>query len=378
VSEFDTIVVGLGGAGSSAAYHLASRNTKLLGLEQFGIAHAHGSSHGQTRIYRTAYAEGPEYVPLLLEAQRLWRALEKATGEKVFQRTGGLFLGRPTTPTVAGAVRTATTCHLDHEVLSANEIRERFPQFRVDDDEIALWDPNAGVLFPEMCIRSHSSRALESGAELHFGEAVQDWTATSGSVEVRTRTSTYRARSLVLTAGPWTSLLAGELDLPLEIERQFMFWFPPKHPDRFGPDRLPVFLWDKGPSEHTYGVPDFGNGVKIGSWAGKVALRPEEADRVFRESEATPVRSFVERSFPGLTPRECDFTTCLYTNAPDHRFLIGRHPRHANVVIVSACSGHGFKFTSVLGLVIARLVHQEETGYDLSPFDPGRFRPRSP
>ena len=376
--EFDTIVVGLGGAGSSAAYHLASRNTKLLGLEQFGVVHAHGSSHGQTRIYRTAYAEGTEYVPLLLEAQRLWQALEKATGERIFQRTGGLFLGRPTTPTVAGAIRTAVSCHLDHEILPADAIRARFPQFQVEDDEIALWDPNAGVLFPETCIRSHSSRAIDTGAELHYGEAVKDWTSTSDSVEVRTRTGTYRARSLVLTAGPWTSLLAGELNLPLEIERQFMFWFSPKRPDRFGPERMPVFLWEKGPSEHTYGVPDFGNGVKIGSWAGKVAVRPEEADRVFRENEATPVRSFVGRSFPGLEPRERDFTTCLYTNAPDHHFLIGRHPRHANVVIVSACSGHGFKFTSILGEVIARLVQQEETGYDLSPFNPGRFRSRSP
>ncbi len=373
MTTYDVVVVGLGGAGSATAFHLAQGGSRVLGLEQFGPVHAHGSSHGRTRIYRTAYLEGAEYVPLVRRAQELWFSLQETSGEPILRKTGGLMIGRPDSRTVGGARRTAQTCALEHEMLSAADVARRFPQFALRDDEVALWDPNAGALFPENCIRVHAAGAVDAGAELHYGEAVQSWTAGRESVTVHTRSGEYRARSLVVTAGAWTASAVPELSLPLEVERQFMLWFPATDRSVTGPERMPVFLWERGPEEHTYGVPDFGDGVKVGTWRGKVAARPEEADREFHESDAAPIRAFVATALRGVGARESTHTSCLYTNAPDHHFLLGRHPSHANVVVVSACSGHGFKFTSVIGEVVARLARGEDPGYDLAGFDPARF-----
>jgi sarcosine oxidase len=371
--DYGAIVVGLGGAGSSAAYHLSRAGTRVLGLEQFGPMHPHGSSHGRTRIFRTAYHEGAEYVPLVQRAQQLWYELQEATGARIIQKTGGLVIGHRDSPTVAGAVRSAIDCSLKHELLSSEMVQERFPQFTVRESEVALWDPDAGALFPENCIQSYSSEAVEAGAELHYGEAVKRWSAASDSVEVRTEAGEYRARSLVITAGPWTPSLTSDLGLPLEVERQFVLWFPASNPQLVRPERMPVFIWDRGPEAQTYGLPDFGDGVKVGSWSGKVVPTPERADRVLHETEVLLVRDFVSKSLNGLLPHEREGMTCLFTNSADHNFLIGKHPRHANVVIVSACSGHGFKFASVVGELIGRLVRNEEPGYDLSRFDVGRF-----
>jgi sarcosine oxidase len=370
---YDVIVVGLGGAGSSSAAFLSAAGEKVLGLEQFGPTHARGSSHGRTRIYRTAYFEGAAYVPLVRRAQALWRKLEAATGEPILRKTGALMLGAPGSPTVAGALRTAEASDLEHQLLRPHEIRERFPQFAVRDSEVALWDPDAGVLFPENCLRGYVGAAIGSGAELHYGEPVLSWTASGDSAVVRTSTAEYRARSLVLTTGAWTSRMAGDLALPLQVERQFVLWFPSSRPEVTGPGSMPVFLWDRGREAQTYGIPDFGDGVKVGAWNGKVAATPEAADRAFGEKEAAPVREFVRASLPALVPRETEAVSCLYTNAPDHHFVLGPHPRHPNVTVVSACSGHGFKFTSVLGEVVARMVCHDPTGFDLALFDPGRF-----
>ena len=373
---FDSIVVGLGAAGSSSAFHLSSRGRATLGLERFGPVHSHGSSHGRTRIFRTAYSEGSEYVPLTRRAQELWRDLATATGERILRRTGGLYIGRRDNPTISGAIRSAIAFSLVHEVLVPSEVSRRFPQFSLEADEVAVWDPEAGALFPENCIRAYASQAIERGAELHYGEAVESWTATSGGVEVRTRRETYHARSLVLSAGPWTSNLVGDPALPLEIERQFVLWFPSRDPGAASPDRMPVFLWNRGPEMHTYGLPDFGDGVKVGSWAGKVTASPESADRVLQEGDAAPIREFVARSLRGVEPRESDSVSCLYTNAPDGHFVLGRHPKLPNVMIVSACSGHGFKFASVVGELVAQLVCDGRTELDISRFDPARFRVR--
>lgn len=373
---YDVVVVGLGGAGSSTVYHAARSGARTLGLEQFGPVHPHGSSHGSTRIYRTAYLEGPQYVPMVRRAQQLWFSLQEASGERIVRKTGGLMIGRPEGPTVAGSKATAAALSLEHAILSPSEVADRFPQFVLNESEVALWDPNAGVLFPETCIRVHSAGAVDAGAELHYGEAVQRWNADTEGVTVRTRAGEYRARSLVVTAGSWTAGVVADLALPLEIERQFMLWFPPTDLSTTGPERMPVFLWDRGPDEHTYGIPNFGDGVKVGSWRGKITPRPEAADREFHESDAAPIRGFVARCLRGVGARESTHTSCLYTNAPDRHFLIGRHPSHPRVVVISACSGHGFKFTSVIGEIAARLARHEEPGFDLTPFDPARFRPR--
>lgn len=373
MAELDCIVVGLGGAGSSSVYHLARDHVSVLGLERYGPMHAHGSSHGRTRVYRSAYFEGPEYVPMLRRAQELWAQLQRESGERILQPTGGLVIGRPQSPLVLGSQRTAEVCGLPHEILDSDAVGQRFPQFALRPDEGAVFDPNAGALFPEACVAAHATGAADAGAELHYGEAVLGWTASAASVEVRTTRGSHRARHLVLTAGPWTSQLTPELALPLEIERQFMLWFSPEAPGLVDAVRMPVFVWDGGDAFRTYGLPDFGDGVKVGSWFGKPAASPESADRVFHEEDGRPVRDFARERLRGVRVPERDRVSCLYTNAPDTRFLIGRHPRHPNVFVISACSGHGFKFTSVIGDVVSRLVRGEPTGFDLRPFDPARF-----
>ncbi len=378
MSDVECAVVGLGGAGSSAAYHLARSGVRVLGLEQFGPVHAHGSSHGRTRIYRSAYFEGAEYVPMLLRAQELWAQLQESSGERILHRTGGLVIGPPESPLVRGSQRTAEACGLPYETLSSSQVGQRFPQFALRPEEIAVFDPNAGALFPEACLGAHATGAVEAGAELHYGEAVRGWTASSDSVEVRTNRGTHRARHLVLTAGPWTTGLTSELALPLEIERQFMLWFSPQDAATVQVGRMPVFVWDGGDAFRTYGLPDFGDGVKVGSWFGKRAATPETADRVYHEEDGRPIRAFAGERLRGVRVPERDRVSCLYTNAPDNHFLIGRHPRLPNVSVVSACSGHGFKFTSVIGEIVSRLVREEPVGFDLRPFDPGRFARAGP
>jgi sarcosine oxidase len=374
----DAIVVGLGGAGSATTYHLARSGSSVLGLEQFGPVHAHGSSHGRTRIYRTAYFEGPGYVPLVQRAQELWRQLSVESGERVIQPTGGLVIGHADSGYLAGAIRTATIAGLAFERLDAAQVQARFPAIRLRSYEQALLDPAAGVVFPEVAVRCHASGAAEQGAELRYGTRVSAWSSDGGTVTVRTPSGEHRARTLVLTAGPWTTAMVPDVALPLTLERQFQLWFPGAGSDLVTPDRMPVFVWDRGPEIQTYGVPDFGDGVKVGAWTGRNAATPETADRIFREEEAEPVRRFVAESIHGVAPHEREAVSCLYTNAPDHDFLIGRHPRHSNVLIVSACSGHGFKFTSVVGEIVARLARGEPPGFDLAPFDPGRFARATP
>jgi sarcosine oxidase len=374
LTEIECVVVGLGGAGSAAAYHVARSGGRVLGLEQFGPVHGHGSSHGRTRIYRTAYMEGARYVPLCLRAQELWRQLELDSGESVLRPTGGLVIGRRTNSFASESLRTAIECRLPHEVLDPWQVERRFPQFVLAPDEMAVFDPNAGALFPETCVRAHASGAVEAGAELRYGTRVKEWSADASGVTVRTESAELRARTLVLTVGAWTSRFDGGLALPLEIERQFMLWFRARNAALVGPHRMPVFVWDRGEEARTYGVPDFGDGVKVGAWNGKVAASPEEADREYRESDGAPIRAFVEQRLRGVEPREIAHVACLYTNTPDRDFVIGVHPRHPNVIVVSACSGHGFKFTSVIGEIVARLARHEAPGFDLTPFAPDRFQ----
>ena len=375
---YDAIVVGLGGAGSAAAYHLARGGAKILGIERFGVVHAHGSSHGRTRIYRTAYSEGEGYVPLSQRAQRLWSELAVSSGTEILRRTGGLVIGSPSGRRVSGALRSAAAHALEHQLLMPDDVRERFPQFRLGKDEVALWDPNAGALFPENAIRAHAAGATKAGAELHYDETVLRWETTEEGVRVHSRAGDYGARSLVLTAGPWTPGLTTDLALPLAVERQFVLWFPPSDPALVVPSRMPVFLWEREGAWDTYGLPDFGDGVKVGGWEGKVAVTPEAADRVLHDRDAEPVRRFVKRGLRGLEPRETEAVSCLFTNAPDHDFLVGPYPGRPNVVLVSACSGHGFKFASAIGEVVARLVLGGEVPLDLARFDPGRFGRASP
>ena len=351
---YDVVVVGLGGAGSAAAYHLARRGLQVLGLERFGPLHARGSSHGHTRIIRQAYFEHPDYVPLLLRAYELWGELERLTGAELLRVCGGLMVGPSAGRLVCGALSSARRYGLPHELLSPSEVRARFPAFRLAEDEQALYEPRAGILLCEACVRAHQELARWHGAELRFHTPVLEWDSDGTKVCVRTGSGTEEATNLVLAAGAWMRELA-RWALPLSVERQVVFWFRPRRSEWFVPETFPVFVWETAEG-FFYGIPAVaGRGFKAARHHGGEAADPDRVPPPQLE-EARWLRAQLARRLPEADGGVQDARTCLYTNTPDEHFVLDRHPEFSNVVVCSACSGHGFKFTSVVGEVVADLV----------------------
>ncbi len=366
---YDAIVLGLGAMGSAAAYHLARRGQRVLGLDRFSPPHNLGSSHGQTRIIREAYFEHPLYVPLVQKAYENWTALEFATGQQLFLPTGGVMIGRAQGVLVKGARASAETHHLVHEMLSAQELHRRFPAFHPADDMIAVWEPRAGILFPEKCIAAYLVSARARGAVLHFEEAALSWRANGSGVEVTTAKNKYIAHRLLITAGAWLAQLAPDFPLPLTCARQTLFWFKPKkNRSQFQPNNFPVFLWEYEPDHIFYGFPDLGEGLKLAIHHEGVITDPDEIKREITPEEAGGLRTILRKFIPEAEGDLLDATVCMYTNTPDSHFLIDHHPRYSQVLLASPCSGHGFKFSSALGEILADLLANGRTEFDLKPF----------
>ena len=362
---FDVIVVGLGGMGSAAAAHAASRGKRVLGLEQFQPAHDQGSSHGRSRVIRLAYFEHPAYVPLLRRAYELWRQLEERTGRRLLQITGGLMIGRPDSEVVSGSLRSAREHRLDHQMLSASQIRTRFPALTPSADDVALFEKEAGIVFPEEAIRAHLDVAADNGAHVHFDEPVEEWhVASSGRIDVSTSRGRYECDRLILAPGAWASRLFNIDWLPLEVEPQQLHWFDPLGgAESFQPDRFPIYIWDLGTGIQFYGFPADDEGrVKVAFFRSKVT--GEDA-----------MRAALAPCIPGLAGgRLLETVSCKYTLTPDHHFVIGHHPDHASVVIASPCSGHGYKFASVIGEILSDLAIDGATRHPIGLFDAARFR----
>jgi sarcosine oxidase len=371
----DTIVVGLGAMGSAAAFHVARRGKRVVGLEQFTLAHDRGSSHGRSRVTRQAYFENPAYVPLLGRANELWTQLQRDSGKRLIEITSGLMLGPPDGGVVKGTLASARAHGLPHEVLDAAEVRRRFPAFTIDDGKIGVLDEVAGVLFPEDCIRAHAAAATRSGAELRWQEPVVSWKATGDSVEVTTAQRTYVAGNIVLCAGPWMGELLADLSLPLAVERNVLYWFRPTTDlSLFAPGRFPVFLIEYEPGKLFYGFPALGeDGVKVARHHTGVSCSPTDIRREIEQEEIREARSILERHLPTANGALLSATTCMYTNTPDGHFIIDGHPLHPNVILASPCSGHGFKFASVIGEVLADLACEGETRYPIEMFRLERF-----
>jgi sarcosine oxidase len=368
--RWDVIVTGLGAMGSAAVRELARRGLRVLGLDRYAPPHTHGSTHGRTRIIREAYFEHPAYVPLVQRAEVLWSALEREVDERLFVRTGGLMIGPERGTLVAGARASAVQHRLPHELLTPAEVRRRFPALTPESNSVALYEPHAGVLLPEQCVRGLLACAARDGAELRTEERMVEWRADGQRVHVTTTAGEHVATRLVLTLGPWLPDFLGGAAIPLTVMRQVQYWFEPRqHAERFGPDHLPIALWETK-DRIFYTLPDFGDGVKVAVHHQGELTDPERVRRSVSEEEDASARTLVERFLPNAAGVLRDHSVCLYTNTPDGHFLIDRHPRHREVVIVSPCSGHGFKFASVIGEIVAKLV-LDEGGEDLSLF---RFR----
>ncbi len=368
-SSHDVIVVGLGATGSSATYHLARRGLRVLGLDRFAPPHTVGSSHGQTRMIREAYFEHPAYVPMLQRAYELWGDLEHEAGTRLLLKTGGLMLGRPGSAVISGARLSAARHALEHEVLSAAEVARRFPCLSPEADMIAVYEPRAGILFPEACVRAHLALAQACGAQIHTHEPLLNWKADSPAVSVTTERATYSAQRLVISAGSWAAQLLADLEPPLTVERQVLFWFDPMQArESFSATRCPVHLWEFDEHRFVYGFPDLGAGVKVARHHGGASGSPDSLKREVDAEEIADMRALVRRFLPSADGPLRSATVCPYTNTPDGHFWIDRHPTCASVLIASPCSGHGFKFSSVVGEILADLATHGTTSFDLSLF----------
>ncbi|MDQ3937129.1 MAG: N-methyl-L-tryptophan oxidase [Chloroflexota bacterium] len=376
----DVIVVGLGAMGSATAYQLARRGHTVLGLEALTRAHELGSSGGLTRIIRLAYFEHPDYVPLLRAAWDLWPQVEEQAGEKLMLQTGGLYCGRRGSAVLEGSMLSARQHGLPHELLDAAEARHRFPALQLDDGMAALHEPLAGILYPERCIDAHLRLAERHGAQLHFEERVTGWSASGGGIQVSTNAGTYSADRLVLAAGAWLPQLTPELQLPLAVERVPLFWFQPvATPELLTPDRLPVWIIELDAEYAFYGFPVLpGQGAKVARHHGGRSVDPDRLDRKVDAADERPVRDFVERYLPAANGPRLDARVCMYTNTPDFHFIIDRHPADERVIICSPCSGHGFKFSSVMGVIAADLAIDGRTGFEIGFMSLGRFREPQP
>ncbi|MBA3918274.1 MAG: N-methyl-L-tryptophan oxidase [Gemmatimonas sp.] len=373
-SAYDVIVVGIGGMGSAAAYHLAARGQRVLGLEQHGLGHAFGSSHGLTRIIRLAYFEDPSYVPLLRRAFTLWRDLEQGLSEPLLHVTGGLDVGWAGSPVFDGSLESCRVHGLDHEVLDGQRLSARFPGWRPAPGAMAVYQPDAGFLTPERCIQAHAARAEAHGAVIRTHERVIEVTTNAGSVTVRTERGTYSAGQVVLTAGPWMGDLVPALRGVLQPERQVLGWFGIADTAAFAPANFPVFVMDAEEGQY-YGFPRYGApGFKIGKYHHRFErVHPDTMSRVCESEDEAALRAAVSRYFPGANGPLQQSATCLFTNTPDEHFIIDRAPGAPELLVVSACSGHGFKFSSVIGEICADVVTGGATAHDIGLFGVGRF-----
>jgi sarcosine oxidase len=373
VETADVLVVGCGTMGSAALWRLAARGADVVGVERFEPGHDLGSGHGESRIIRTAYYEGPHYVPLLREAFPLWRQLEQESGIHLLTMTGGLMIGRQETSLVSGALTSAKAHGLAYERLSGGALRGRYPQFQPGDGEVAIYEPDAGALRPEMCIQTAARRAVELGARLHARFRVDDVRVEPGGVVAETEDGAYRAGHLVLCAGAWNGKLLPAIARWITVERMVLTWFRARDPELFAPERFPVFMWERDGAQW-YGLPTMdGQTVKVVRHRGGHPADPDTLDRKPHPEDLTPIERVVADTLPGLEPRVVRSQVCMYSRTPDEHFLIGSPRGMDRVTLLGGFSGHGFKFASILGDVAADLALSGSTTRPISSFDPDRF-----
>jgi sarcosine oxidase len=378
--SFDVIVIGLGGMGSAAAYHLASRGQRVLGLERFTPAHDRGSSHGGSRITRLAYFEDPAYVPLLLRSHELWRELERESGAEILTITGGLMLGPESSRTIAGSVESARRWNLPHEMLDSAEIHRRFPTFTPGPGVIALYEADDGFVRPEISVQTHIDLARHKGADLRFEEPVQTWDAAASGdrVQVTTDRGTYEAGRLVIAPGAWAPELLTGLGLPMSVERYVQFFFRPvSGVEPFLAERHPIYIWEAEDTQQFYGFPahdPVDAGVKVAFFRIGSPASPEDLDREVHPDEVALMRTYLDGRIPQLNGEFLRGVPCMYTNTPDEHFVIATHPAHPQVAIAAGFSGHGFKFVPVVGEILADLATTGSTDHPIALFNPARFR----
>jgi sarcosine oxidase len=367
---YDLIVIGVGGMGSATVYHAARRGLSVLGLEQFDIPHAQGSSHGVNRIIRLAYYEHPSYVPLLRRAYELWRELENRVGERLLIITGSIDAGHAESRTVQGSLLSCKQHHLPHELLDAAALRTSFPGYQLAADMVGVYQADGGFLLCEECVVAHVMAAQALGAEVHARERVVEWRTDEQGVSVTTSRGTYRGRKLVVTAGAWARTMVPALQQLAVPERQVLIWAQPRKPAYFRLGAFPVFNFE-APEGRFYGFPVFGiPGFKLGKYhhRGEHVDDPHRMDRECHTEDEEVLREGIRRYFPDADGPTMAMKACLFTNSPDEHFIIDRLPDNPRVAVAAGFSGHGFKFCSVIGEIMTELVVDGATRLDTSLF----------
>jgi len=373
---YDVAIVGLGGIGSAIAAHCAGRGASVIGLEQFTPAHDRGSSHGKSRMIRQAYFEDPAYVPLVLRSYELWRALERQSGQDLLRITGVLSVGEENSKIISGTQRAAARHGLALEKWSRGEVRERYPSLRLLENEIALFEPDGGVLDPEQAVSAHLKAAESSGAELRFNTVVRNWEASDREVTIALQDgSKISATRLILSLGPWFKEALGTLGITLRVQRNVQVWFIPATHEYQAP-RFPAFLLDRaGLPAPLYGFPDFGDGVKVAFHGFGDLTTADELNRdVDPALDVEPVARATDAWMPGAAASFREAKPCMYSLTPDGDFVIDRDPHHANVILCGGFSGHGFKFAPVIGEIAADLALDGGSRHQIDFLSLRRFR----
>jgi len=366
----DVVVVGLGAAGSAALFHLAKRGVRVLGLDRFVPPHAMGSTHGDSRIIRKAYFEGEAYLPLLKRAFALWEELEKVTQQTLITRCGCLNIASASSPRIAAARRSAEIGDVEVVHMTPEAVRSAFPAYHLREHEVALFEPGAGAIHPELCVATHLSQACAHGATVFLKEPALSWNLVPGGVVVRSNTRTFHAGKMVLTVGAWLRTQLQDASPPVKVERVMNAWYSTTG-SYFDPRHCPTFIWEYAENARaSYGFPDLGQGMKVGlHHRGHHVDSPAEIDRTIQPHEIRELHTLMSQLFPEKL-RQCTYaSTCMYTNTPDKHYLIDYlQGNERRVAVGSACSGHGFKSSAAVGEVLADLAMDQAPSTHIAPF----------
>jgi sarcosine oxidase len=368
--EFTYAVLGLGAIGSAVAYWLSRRAPgDVVGLEQFELGHTRGASEDHSRIIRRSY-HTPWYVELTAHAYRAWEEVERASGERLIVRTGGLDLWpEQAAIPMSDYTDSMRACGVPFEKLDAGTVMARWPQWKLTHDVRAVFQPDAGLCAASRCNEAHRRLAAQHGADLRDRSPVTSIEARGGEIELTTPSGRITCRTLVLAVDSWTNdvvRMLGVRPIPLTITKEQVVYFGAPDPERFSPERFPIWIWMDEPS--FYGFPAFGEpGPKAGQDVGGEPTTRARLDDGPDEAALGRVRAFVEDHLPDAAGPILSLRTCTYTMPPDRDFVIDRLPEHRNVILLLGAA-HGFKFASVFGRIAAELATLGRSEHDLSHF----------
>jgi sarcosine oxidase len=384
--RYEVVVLGLGAMGAATVYQLAKAGVNVVGIDRHHPPHNLGSSHGDTRITRLSVGEGAQYVPIVRNSHRIWRELEALTGESLFEQSGLLVLTssaefdpEDSTDFTLRTIGLAQTYGIEHEVLSAEQIRQRFPQFaNVHDSAIGYFEPGGGFVRPERCIDVQLKLAEQHGATLYKGETVTAISSNEAGVTVSTNQRTLRADKLVISAGNWNDEWLGEpYENLLSVYRQKLFWFElEENAGLVGHSPTFIFTHGRGDDKINYGFPALPgeSSMKIATAQYHTSTSAQAIDRTVSAAEAQDMYEHqVHDRIAGVTSTVLKSAVCAYTVTPDRHFIIDEHPSLQHTLFVSACSGHGFKHSAALGEAFAQWCMRGSSDLDLSSFSLKRF-----